>query len=252
MTQAEKLKLQRNFFRQAGPNIEVLRAAFDTLRDTGFYITDANDRLIAFTRHNCEECNVPDETHVIGHTCAELFPPILADVYMKRDREVRRTGKHIINQAFTHSADRSTDIRIVSVFPIRNVRGKIIGTFCIYRSVSCGDNLPDWYGRIRTVVAHVDAHYAEPLTNAGLAAIAKMSLATFCRVFTATMQTTPNKYLTTIRLNAARKLLTTTDRLVSEIAAETGFWDQSHFVKAFKAERGQTPSQYRRSHWSSE
>ena len=66
------------------------------------------------------------------------------------------------------------------------------------------------------------------------------------------MQTTPNKYLTTIRLNAARKLLTDTDKLISDIATETGFWDQSHFVKAFRAERGQTPSRYRREHWQSQ
>ena len=240
MTQTEKLKFQREFFRQAGPNIETLRTAFDTLRDTGFYITDNEDRLIAFTRHNCEEVNVRDETEIIGLTCADLYPPILAEVYMSRDREVRKTGVPILNRAYTHSGDRSTDIHIVSVFPIRNTRGKIIGTFCISRSVSCGDDLPDWYGRIRSVVAHIDSHYAEPLANAELAAIAKMSLATFCRVFGEVMQTSPGKYLNTIRLNAARKLLTTTDKLVSEIAAETGFWDQSHFVKAFKAERGIT------------
>ena len=249
LTKAGKLKLQRDFFRKAGPNLAVLRDAFDTLRDTGFYITDSRDRLIAFTRRNCEEVNVLDETEAIGKTCAELYPPILAEVYMSRDREVRKTGRPILNRAYTHSGNRSTDIRIVSVFPIRDMRGKVIGTFCIYRSVSCGDALPDWYGRIRSVVAHIDAHYAEPLTNADLAVIAKMSQATFCRVFRETMQTTPAKYLTTIRLNAARRLLTTTDRLVTDIAVETGFWDQSHFVKAFKAERGITPGQYRRQHW---
>lgn len=250
MTRTEKLKLQRDFFRRGGPNIAILRDAFNTLHDTGFYITDNQDRLIAFTQHNCEEVNVRDETEIIGKTCADLYPPILSEVYMARDREVRTTGIPIVNRAYSHSGDRSTDIRIVSVFPIHSTHGKIIGTFCIYRSVSCGDALPDWYGRIRSVVAHIDSHYAEPLTNADLATIAKMSLSTFCRVFGEIMQTTPSKYLNTIRLNAARKLLTTTDKLISDIANETGFWDQSHFIKAFKVERGLTPSQYRRSHWS--
>ena len=50
------------------------------------------------------------------------------------------------------------------------------------------------------------------------------------------------------KYTAARKLLTDTDKLISDIATETGFWDQSHFVKAFRAERGQTPSRYRRKH----
>ena len=56
------------------------------------------------------------------------------------------------------------------------------------------------------------------------------------------------RYLTTIRLNAVRKLLETTDKLVSEIAAETGFFDQSHLTKIFKRERGITPGEYRRHH----
>ena len=50
--------------------------------------------------------------------------------------------------------------------------------------------------------------------------------------------------------DVARRLLTRTDKLVSEIATATGFWDQSHFIKAFRAERGQTPTEYRREHWN--
>ena len=114
-------------------------------------------------------------------------------------------------------------------------------------AATAGETVPEWYGRVRTVIAHIDAHYAEPLANADLAAIAKMSLATFCRVFTATMQTTPAKYLTTIRLNAARRLLTTTDRRITDIAAETGFCDHSHFIKTFRAATGLTPNEFRRS-----
>ena len=54
--------------------------------------------------------------------------------------------------------------------------------------------------------------------------------------------------MNTIRLNAARRLLEKTDRLVSDIAVATGFFDQSHFTKIFKRERGVTPGEYRRHH----
>ena len=205
---------------------------------------------MAFTRHNCEECNVRDEAEVIGKTCRELFPTVLADVYMKRDRQVRESGRAIVNQVYTHAVDHSTDMRLVSVFPLRDRRQKIIGTVCTYRSLAAGGSIPDWYGRVKSVVAYIDAHYQERITLADLARVAGMAPTTFRRVFAEVMQTTPNKYLTTIRLNAARKLLTDTDKLISDIATETGFWDQSHFVKAFRAERGQTPSRYRREHWA--
>lgn len=249
MKTSERRKLQTAFFRKAGPNLDIFRSVIDTMRDTGFYITDDQDRIMAFTRHNCEECNVRDETEVIGKTCRELFPPVLADVYMKRDQLVRKTGRPIVNQVYTHAVDQSTDMRIVSVFPLRDLRRRIIGTVCTYRSIAAGGSIPDWYGRVRSVVAYVDEHYPEHITLELLARVAGMSLTTFRRVFSEVMQTTPNRYLTTIRLNAARKLLTQTDKMISQIATETGFWDQSHFVKAFRAERGMTPSRYRREHW---
>ena len=242
-------KYQRAFFRKAGENVSLLKAVVDTMRDVGFYITDDKDRIMAFTRRNCEECNVPDESAVIGKTCAELFPDYLAEVYMERDRRVRRTGIPIVNEVFSHSVDHSTDMRIVSVFPIHGRGGRIIGTVCTYRTATAGETVPEWYGRVRTVIAHIDAHYAERLTLQNLADVAGMSVATFRRVFAETMQMTPIRYLNTIRINAARRLLTRTDKLVSEIAVATGFWDQSHFIKAFRAERGQTPTEYRREHW---
>ena len=46
----------------------------------------------------------------------------------------------------------------------------------------------------------------------------------------------------------ARKLLETTDMLLSDIAVETGFFDQSHLTRIFKKERGMTPGEYRRNH----
>ncbi len=62
------------------------------------------------------------------------------------------------------------------------------------------------------------------------------------------MDITPGQYLVTIRLNAARKLLTTTDMLVADIATAVGFCDQSHFIRVFKQDRGETPRVYRKRH----
>ena len=46
----------------------------------------------------------------------------------------------------------------------------------------------------------------------------------------------------------ARKLLADTDKTISDIAEECGFYDQSHFIKMFARLRRQTPSEYRRRH----
>jgi len=48
-----------------------------------------------------------------------------------------------------------------------------------------------------------------------------------------------------VRLAQARLLLRRTDLSVSRIAAETGFCDASHLIRAFRAETGDTPEAWR-------
>ena len=248
MTNRQKRELQRDFFRKAGPNIEVFRRMFDLIPDTKFFIIDDKDRIITFNRQNLENGNFKDEMEVVGRTCAEIFPAPFAKIYMERDREVRRTGKPIIERAYTHAADYSTDLRIASVFPLRDRRGKLIGTATVYRTKSCDGAIPDWYDRIKGAVAFIDGHYPEKITLRQLAESSGLSQTLFSRLFKKTMQTTPIPYITEIRLNAARKLLSGTDKTLADIAAETGFYDEAHFVKTFAKSRGLTPGAYRRQH----
>lgn len=250
MTNRQKRELQHNFFRKAGPNIEAFRQMFDLVPDTKFFIIDDKDRIITFNLQNLENGNFKDEMEVVGKTCAELFPAPFAKIYMERDREVRRTGKPIIERAYTHAADYSTDLRIASVFPLHDRRGKLIGTATVYRTKPCGGAIPDWYDRIKGAVAFIDAHYADKLSLRQLAESAGLSQSLFSRLFKRTTQTTPIRYITEIRLNHARKLLSDTDKTLAEIAAEAGFYDEAHFVKTFRKSRGLTPGAYRRAHRS--
>ncbi len=75
-----------------------------------------------------------------------------------------------------------------------------------------------------------------------------MSKSTFKRTFTRLFEVSPGQYLLRVRLNAARRLLETTDKLISDIALECGFYDQSHFSRLFQRARGLTPGAYRRAH----
>ena len=247
MTNHQRRKLQKDFFRKAGPNIEVFRRMFDLIPDTKFFIIDDKDRIITFNRQNLENGNFKDEMEVVGKTRAEIFPAPFAKVYMERDREVRRTGKPIIERAYTHAADYSTDIRIASVFPLHDRRGKLIGTATVYRTKPCGA-IPDWYDRIKGAIAFIDGHYSEKITLKQLAESSGLSQTLFSRLFMKAMQTTPIRYITEIRLNAARKLLANTDMTLANIAAETGFYDEAHFIRTFRKSRGLTPGAYRRTH----
>lgn len=242
--------LQRKFLAKIGPNAEVFKTLFDTLPDATFYMMDDEDRIMAYNRRNCENSNFKNEDEIVGRKCAEVFPAVLADVYMARDREVRQTGIPIVNRVYGHGADRSTDLRIVSIYPLRDIHGKIVGTTCLYRTVASENSKPDWYGVIKQAVAYIDAHFAERLTLKTLADISGTSVTSFRRVFRDIMEMTPGAYVSTIRVNHARKLLVTTRMKILDIALECGFYDQSHFVRTFKRLRRQTPAHYRRAHFT--
>ena len=52
-------------------------------------------------------------------------------------------------------------------------------------------------------------------------------------------------YVVSLRISQAKRLLRTTDLSMGEIAAQTGFSDQSHFTRVFKSKLGTTPTAFR-------
>ncbi len=56
---------------------------------------------------------------------------------------------------------------------------------------------------------------------------------------------TPSDYVNTIRMTHAARALTTDSEAVSDIAADCGIPNMSHFHKLFRAAYGITPLQYR-------
>jgi len=248
MTQRERKKLQADFLKAAGPNATTFKAMMDCLPDVAFYMKDINGQIMALNRRNCDICNIRNEVDAIGQRSDEIFPQALAEAYISNDAKVRKTRRPIINLRENHAADRANDSNMESIFPLFDHEGKLIGTTCIYYKVPSVDGTPDWHGKLKPATEYVAAHFAEDITLDQLAQLVGTSPANFRRQFTHTFGISPGRYITTIRLNAVRKLLETTEKLVSEIAAETGFWDQSHLTKLFKRERGITPGEYRRKH----
>jgi transcriptional regulator GlxA family with amidase domain len=94
----------------------------------------------------------------------------------------------------------------------------------------------DWVGT--TLVAE--------LSVAALARRANVSPRTLARAFGAELGTTPGAYVEALRLDAARRLLETTDRSVEDVARSCGFGTVETMHRAFRRRLGTTPGQYRR------
>lgn len=59
------------------------------------------------------------------------------------------------------------------------------------------------------------------------------------------MNTSPERFLTQVRLETAKHLLETEFLSVKEIMNLVGFADATHFSRSFKASYGLTPAKYR-------
>jgi AraC-like DNA-binding protein len=92
--------------------------------------------------------------------------------------------------------------------------------------------------------AYMEQHYADNVTLDSLAAAANLSPFHLLRVFRRAVGLPPHAYLTSVRVQQARRLLRT-DLSIAAVAAQTGFVDQSHLTRHFKRIVGVPPGHYR-------
>jgi AraC family transcriptional regulator len=88
-------------------------------------------------------------------------------------------------------------------------------------------------------------HMAEDFNLDQLAAQAGVSKFYFTRLFKNAMGVSPSRYLLTLRMDEARRLLRETKRSVVDIALDVGYANPSHFARFFRRETGLSPSDYR-------
>ena len=106
-----------------------------------------------------------------------------------------------------------------------------------------GTQKPD--EQIQMLCAYIERHYAENIALDDLTSMTSFGKTYLIRSFTKQVGISPYRYLQTIRINKAKKLL---EQGVEPIdaAGMAGFSDQSHFTHFFKSFIGLTPKQYQR------
>lgn len=98
---------------------------------------------------------------------------------------------------------------------------------------------------VRMVRAMLEQRHAEDLCLDDLAAATGLSPFHLARVFSARVGLPPHAYLTQVRVQRARALLSGPQSL-ADIAVCVGFADQSHLNRHFRRILGMTPGRYRK------
>lgn len=106
---------------------------------------------------------------------------------------------------------------------------------------------PNINTNIEKAICYINSHIDEGLTISDIAKNINISKSVLYRQFNTVLGCTPIKYITEKRIEAAKKLLASTDLTVEEIAAKTGYSSVAYFCKSFKKYSGTTPTSYRNS-----
>ena len=96
-------------------------------------------------------------------------------------------------------------------------------------------------------IERINSEYPQKTSVAGLAKELGYNPDYFSHVFKKTFGISPQKYIINKRVSAAKHMLLTTDKPVSEIALSCGFIDPLYFTRIFSKELGMAPSMFRQS-----
>lgn len=104
--------------------------------------------------------------------------------------------------------------------------------------------IPECRQEIEKACEYMERHFAGRVYLDQICRYAGLSKSTLLRAFTKEKGVTPYRYLETIRINEAKKLLAEGVQ-PAETAVRTGFSDQSHFTNYFNRFIGLAPGAYR-------
>jgi AraC family transcriptional regulator len=149
--------------------------------------------------------------------------------------------------------DRPSAIRTAHVLTARNLSGQLRAPFveeaCLGIVAQLGLQICDAGGRrpcwLRRVIEICHGGGSEWPSIAAISALVGVHPVHVTRVFRRFFGSPLSQYIVAAKVQQAAAALRTGKQSVAAIAAEAGFWDQSHLCRAFKAAIGITPREYR-------
>ena len=100
------------------------------------------------------------------------------------------------------------------------------------------------------IFRHINIYFMDKMLNVTqLTQLFNVSRSQLFRIFKTEFNTSPIDYILSLRLNQAKKLLTTTEYTIATVAEMVGFNDSLYFSRMFSQKTGLSPSDYRKQHF---
>ena len=224
-----------------------LLALFETLVNVMFCIKDADGVYVEVNTAFVRRTGRSSKREVIGQRAYDLFAKERADLYEEQDRTViagrgaLRDELELIRRPNGGLGWYLTSKRAVS----DSSGSSLVGLVSVSRDLETPTDHGVGIESLQPLVVHVRENLHEPLRTSDLAEVVGCSVDQLDRRVRKVFGLTPKQYVLRVKVDRAMELLATTHASISEVAVNSGFYDQSDFSKRFARITGRTPLQFR-------
>ena len=244
---ATRYRSLRDSVLSSAPGLEAAEALFDTIGDVLFCVKDRARRYVAANDAFIRRAGLRHRTELLGRTAREVFPAILAAGYEQQDDKVFSKGATVRDRLeMITQPDGGVGWFVSQKIAVRSASGEVIALAGISRDLHKTAARSGELGALAGVLNTLHRDCAEPLRIEALARQSGLSWSQFVRRVRSVTGLTPRQLLSKARVEAAAPPLRTSEKSLSAIAFECGFYDQAAFSRQFRAATGLSPGEYRR------
>jgi AraC-like DNA-binding protein len=221
---------------------------FDQLDDVTFFIKDVQGRYEVYCDGTARGVMAARGDSILDRTDYDIYPKAIADRIVAGDRRVMESAEPLTNaiEVLISPCQLVVGWYVINRFPIRSADRQVVGVmgtiqpFEARRKALISDTgLDRVIERIRA--APESAHRVEELADS--IGISPRQLG---RKFQQGLGISPREFIAICRVIKACELLSHTQRSMTDIALDCGYYDQSDLSKHFHRALGIAPSCYRR------
>lgn len=219
---------------------------FEHIPNVMFFAKDRERRLFLGNQRFLEHCGLTSVAEVIGKLDVDIFPKYMTDKFETDDHIILSTGKPLLNLVeLFPTRDRLPEWFITNKYPIFHHDGSVAAICGLIQNYEKSFDDPN--DPIPKVVEFIKTNFAQPISVPALANEAGLSQRHLERLFKQRFSISPREYILRLRVLIAADLLRSTNKGITEIALECGFYDHSSFTRQFKKHHGTLPLKYRKS-----
>jgi AraC-like DNA-binding protein len=221
---------------------------FDQLDDVTFFMKDTTGRYEVYCDGTARGVMAARGDSIVNHTDFELYPAAIASRIAADDQRVLQSQQPLVNvvEFLISPKHLVAGWYVLNRFPIHsNGHGVIgvMGTIQPYevrrKAMLCGTELDRVIERIRSMPEA--AHRVEELSD-----FVGISTRQLGRKFQQVLGMSPREFIATCRVMKACEMLSHTQKSMTDIALDCGYYDQSDLSKHFHRIVGIAPSCYRK------